>query len=269
MTRDQLHIQTHGSGGQWPLVLIHGWGMHGGVWQPLLERLSPHICLHVVDLPGMGYSHPLESAGLDAMAAHLLQALPAQADFCGWSLGGLVAMRLAMLQPERVRRLVLVGSTPCFVNSRRSDGNAPWQYGVEAQVFHEFAAQVGADYHATLIKFLTLQCMGSTDSRSTVKQLRASFSERPAPTEKTLKDALRMLLDNDLRTEIAALNKPTLLIHGDRDNLAPVTAAQWMAQQLPQAGLRVIAGASHAPFLSHPEQFSEALLQFLETDKPR
>lgn len=266
----RLHLETHGDPHNAPqLVLIHGWGMHGGVWQPLIERLSPHICLHVVDLPGMGFSHPLESASLDAMAAQLLQVLPTQADFCGWSLGGLVAMRLALQQPERVRRLVLVGSTPRFVNSTLSGGHGAWQHGVDAAVFHEFAAQVGADYHATLIKFLTLQCMGATDSRNTIKQLRASFAERPAPAAKTLQDALLMLLENDLREEIAALQKPALLIHGDRDNLAPVGAAHWMAQQLPQAGLRVIAGASHAPFLSHPEQFSEALLQFLEADTPR
>lgn len=266
----RLHLETHGDPHNAPqLVLIHGWGMHGGVWQPLIERLSPHICLHVVDLPGMGYSHPLESASLDAMAAQLLQVLPPQADLCGWSLGGLVAMRLALLQPERVRRLVLVGSTPCFVNRHAQNGRQPWQHGVDATVFHEFAAQVVADYHATLIKFLALQCMGAADSRNTIKQLRASFVERPAPAAKTLQDALLMLLENDLREEIAALQQPALLIHGDRDNLAPVAAAYWMAQQLPQAGLRVIAGASHAPFLSHPEQFSEALLQFLEAGNPR
>ena len=266
----RLHLETHGDPHNAPqLVLIHGWGMHGGVWQPLLQRLSSQVCLHVVDLPGMGFSQPLESTSLNAIADQLLEALPATADLCGWSLGGLVAMRIALKQPERVRRLVLVGSTPRFVNSSQSDALQPWQYGVDAAVFHEFAAQVGADYHATLIKFLTLQCMGSTDSRNTIKQLRTSFAARPAPAAKTLQNALGMLLDNDLRAEIPALQMPTLLIHGDRDNLAPVAAAHWMAEQLPQAGLRVINGASHAPFLSHPEQFSEALLQFLETDKPR
>ncbi len=266
----RLHLETHGDPqNSRQLVLIHGWGMHGGVWQPLLERLSPHVCMHVVDLPGMGFSQPIEPVYLDAVAESLLQVLPDAADMCGWSLGGLVAMRLALLQPERVRRLVLVGSTPCFVNRHAQNGRQPWQHGVDAAVFHEFAGQVGADYHATLLKFLTLQCMGSTDSKNTIKQLRASFTERPAPAAKTLQDALSMLLENDLREEIAALQKPALLIHGDRDNLAPVGAAHWMSQQLPIADLRVIAGASHAPFLSHPEQFSEALLQFMEADQPR
>ena len=72
------------------------------------------------------------------------------------------------------------------------------------------------------------------------------------------------MLDSDLRDEIAQIRKPTLLIHGDRDTLAPVQAAHWMMQQLPVGFLRVISGAAHAPFLSHGEQFIDTLNQFLE-----
>jgi pimeloyl-[acyl-carrier protein] methyl ester esterase len=75
---------------------------------------------------------------------------------------------------------------------------------------------------------------------------------------------LRVLLETDLRSEIENLRRPALLIHGDRDTLAPVQAAHWLAQQLPFGRLRVMAGASHAPFLSHPEQFIAALIEFLE-----
>jgi pimeloyl-[acyl-carrier protein] methyl ester esterase len=84
------------------------------------------------------------------------------------------------------------------------------------------------------------------------------------PTSQTLHKALNILLDTDLRSEVDRLRKPTLLIHGDRDTLAPVQAAHWMMQNLPMGYLRVMAGASHAPFLSHQEQFVEALIQFLE-----
>lgn len=258
-----LHIETYGSFEATPqhLVLIHGWGMHGAVWQPLVKKLSKHFFLHLVDLPGMGMSQPMVSHQLESVAAKLFEALPAEADICGWSLGGLISMRMALMQPERVKRLVLVGSTPCFVNNA---GMAAWHDGIDAEVFRNFALQVSMDYQATMLKFLTLQCMGASDTRSIIKQLRASFAERSTPTVATLQGALRMLLENDLRPEIPMLQKPTLLIHGDRDTLAPVQAANWMSQHLPQASLRVIAGASHAPFLSHTEQFTEALLQFLE-----
>jgi len=255
-----LYIEPHGSFEATPqnLVLIHGWGMHGGVWQPLVQKLSQYFYLHIVDLPGMGFSTPIEPAHLHAVAEKVAEVLPANADICGWSLGGQVAMRIALLQPDRVRRLVLVGTTPCFVNT------ADWEYGIEASVFKQFASQFGEDYQAMLIIFLTLQCMGSSQTRSIVKQLRTSFAERPVPTQTTLQKALHILLDTDLRAEIESLRRPVLLIHGDRDTLVPVQAAHWLAQHLPFGRLRVIAGASHAPFLSHPDQFIAALIEFLE-----
>lgn len=264
-----IHLETHGNTEQTPhhLVLIHGWGMHGGVWQPLIKTLSKQYCVHIVDLPGMGFSPSTEPYHLPALAERVLEVIPAQSDICGWSLGGLVAMQLAMMQPERVRRLVVVGGTPCFVNGDEFEGRAAWQYGVDGDVFYQFAQQIKQDYQSTLIKFLSLQCMGSSDSRNTIKQLRESFATRPTPTGQTLQQGLRVLMETDLRPDLERIRKPVLLVHGDRDSLAPVQAANWLAQHLPFARLRVISGAGHAPFLSHGTQFIETLAQFLEPSR--
>jgi len=250
------HVEIIGQGQ--PLVMLHGWGMHSGVWQPLIKKLSAQYMLYLVDLPGMGNSRPLEPYHLHALADEVAQVIPGVSDVLGWSLGGLVAQRIALNQPDRVKRLVLVGSSPCFVNK------AGWDSGIEPSNFETFAENVNSDYKATILQFLTLQCMKADDARSTLKQLRASFNTRPTPTQTTLHRALQILLDSDLRDEIANIRKPTLLIHGDRDTLAPVQAAHWMMQQLPQGFLRVISGSAHAPFLSHSEQFIAALNQFLE-----
>jgi len=253
---NNTHIEAIGQGPN--LVLIHGWGMHSAVWQPVIKKLSRLFTLHLVDLPGMGFSRPIEPCHLHAMAENLAEILPPNSDIVGWSLGGQVAMRIALDYPEMVRRLVLVGSTPSFVN--KSD----WQFGMSPDIFSSFAQSVNADYQKTMTQFLTLQCMGSKDARSTVKLLRKKFAERPIPSTQNLQKALQILLDNDLRSEIEFLRKPTLLIHGDRDSLVPVQAAHWMMQQLPMGYLRVVAGSSHAPFLSHQVQFIETLTQFLE-----
>ena len=250
------HVEIIGQGQ--PLVMLHGWGMHSGVWQPLIKKLSAQYMLYLVDLPGMGNSRPLEPYHLHALADEVAQVIPGVSDVLGWSLGGLVAQRIALNQPDRIRRLVLVGSTPCFVNK------AGWDAGIEPSNFETFANNVNSDYKATIMQFLTLQCMKADDARSTLKQLRASFDTRPTPTQTTLQRALHILLESDLRDEVANIRKPTLLIHGDRDTLAPVQAAHWMMQQLPHGFLRVISGSAHAPFLSHSEQFTTALNQFLE-----
>ena len=251
-----IYIETTGAGPN--LVLLHGWGMNSAVWQPIIKRLGKHFTLHLVDLPGMGLSRPTEPYHLHILADKIAEMLPANADIAGWSLGGLVAMRIALDKPDLVRRLVLISATPCFVN------NSDWNAGISADIFQKFAQNVDADYHHTLTQFLTLQCMGAKDARATVKLLRKKFAERPAPTSQTLQRALDILLETDLRSEVERLRKPTLLIHGDRDTLAPVQAAHWMMQNLPMGYLRVMADASHAPFLSHQEQFAEALIQFLE-----
>ena len=250
------HVEIIGQGQ--PLVMLHGWGMHSGVWQPLIKKLSAQYMLYLVDLPGMGNSRPIEPYHLHALADEVAQVIPGVSDVIGWSLGGLVAQRIALNQPDRIRRLILVGSTPCFVNK------VGWDAGIDPGSFESFADNVNHDYKATILQFLTLQCMKADDARSTLKQLRASFETRPTPTQTTLQRALQILLDADLRDEITSIRKPTLLIHGDRDTLAPVQAAHWMMQQLPHGFLRVISGSAHAPFLSHSEQFISAINQFLE-----
>lgn len=250
------HVEIIGQGQ--PLVMLHGWGMHSGVWQPLIKRLSAQYMLYLVDLPGMGNSRPIEPYHLHALADEVAQVIPGVSDVLGWSLGGLIAQRIALNQPDRIRRLILVGSTPCFVNK------AGWDAGIDSTNFESFANAVNSDYKATILQFLTLQCMKSDDARSTLKQLRASFETRPTPTQTTLQRALQVLLETDLRDEVGSIRKPTLLIHGDRDTLAPVQAAHWMMQHLPHGFLRVISGSAHAPFLSHSEQFITALNQFLE-----
>ena len=250
------HVEIVGQGK--PLVMIHGWGMHSGVWQPLVKRLSKDYMLYLIDLPGMGNSRPVEPYHLYNLADEVAEMIPGVCDVVGWSLGGLVAQSIAVSQPDRIRRLVLVGSTPCFVNK------IGWENGVDPANFSAFADSVNHDYKNTIMQFLTLQCMKAHDARSTIKELRKSFELKPTPTQTTLTRALHILLESDLRDEVAKIRKPTLLIHGDRDTLAPVQAAHWMMQQLPIGFLRVMSGAAHAPFLSHSDLFIQALNEFLE-----
>jgi pimeloyl-[acyl-carrier protein] methyl ester esterase len=261
-----IHIEITGTGPN--LVLLHGWAMNGAVWQPLVKSLKKYFTLHIVDIPGMGLSRPIEPYHLHMVAEKIAEMLPANADIVGWSWGGQVAMRIALDHPDAVRRLILVGTTPCFVNKENIKAQQEWNVGIAPEIFNQFADSVDADYHKTMTQFLTLQCMGDLRARITVRMLRKKFEERPAPTTQTLQKALNILLETDLRAEVEYLRKPTLLIHGDRDTLAPVQAAHWMMKNLPVGFLRVIAGASHAPFLSHQEHFIDALVQFLEPVAP-
>jgi pimeloyl-[acyl-carrier protein] methyl ester esterase len=186
---------------------------------------------------------------------------PSGLSILGWSLGGLVAQQIALNQPDRVEKLILVGTNPCFVSK------PDWPHGIAARHFEQFNERFAQDFNATLLNFLTLQCMHAKDARSTVRQLRIAFAAKPTPTQDSLNQALDILLQTDLREEVGRLFQPALIIHGDRDTLAPVSAAHWLAMHLQRAHLRVIAGAAHAPFLSHAEAFCEAVEAFM-ADEP-
>lgn len=252
-----LYLRTLGDGPD--LLLIHGWGMHGGIWQGVTAALAQRFRLHVPDLPGMGYSSAQAYASLAELSALLLPQLPQRFHLCGWSLGGQVALDLALRDAARVERLALVGTTPRFVSA------ADWPHGVDVALFQQFARDVSDHYQETLSRFLSLQAMGGEATREQARQLRARFAERPAPDVAALRQGLRLLLGNDLRASLAGIGQPSLVLHGANDTLAPVAAARWMAEALPAARLEVIAGAGHAPFLSHPSRFAHLVTQFLES----
>ena len=98
------HVESVGRGP--PLVMLHGWAMHSGLWAPLLPRLIARFRVHCVDLPGHGFSPSLVPYTLDSITQAVAAAFDASPDTAdtplivlGWSLGGAVAMRWASTRP--------------------------------------------------------------------------------------------------------------------------------------------------------------------------
>lgn len=248
-----LFIERRGDGE--PLVLLHGWGLHGGVFAPLVARLSERFETWNVDLPGHGRSAPLAAFSLDAVAGRVAAAVPAGATWLGWSLGGMVA--LAAARHAAPLRLVLVGASPRFI----ADGDWP---GTPADVLHGFAESLTQDYRATLKRFVALQARGSEHAREETKQLRDHLFDHGEPDTGALRGGLAILEQADLRPDLADCATPTLLVGGQRDTLVPAAALEATASRLPRGRLALIEGAGHAPFLSHPAPFAAALAEFLD-----
>lgn len=254
-----LHVESHGSGV--PLLLIHGWGMHGGVWDGLVPRLAERFQVMVVDLPGHGRSRGsgdgAGETGVDAIVDRLSASFSEPLAVAGWSLGGMVAQRWAVRQPRQVSKLVLLASTPSF--AERTD----WAHGMPTATLLQFAAELEQNHAATLRRFIALQVRGSEGERELLTNLRASLFARGEPQMDALRGGLGILRDADLRATLPAIAQPSLVIAGERDKLTPPGASRYMAQALPQARLVEIAGAAHAPFLSHPEQVLHSMMEFL------
>lgn len=246
-----LHVEQQGAGPD--LVLLHGWGLHGGAWQPLAPRLAASFRVHLVDLPGHGHSRDTPFGTLDAVVDAVAACTPAGATVCGWSLGGLVALRLATRHPARVAALALVSSTPCFV--RRDD----WPHGMAPETLEAFAEGLRAEPAKTIRSFVNLNALGGPHARDRMRELAALLVERGTPPSPALAAGLALLRDTDLRDEVASIDRPAAVIHGGRDVLTPVGAGRWLAGRLPNARFVEIPEAAHLPFASHPGAVAEAL----------
>ncbi|HQS56914.1 MAG: pimeloyl-[acyl-carrier protein] methyl ester esterase [Gallionellales bacterium 35-53-114] len=250
-----LHIESQGSGE--PLLLIHGWGMHGGMWGQVAEQLALTHRVHLVDLPGHGGSAACTPYELDNLVQQLSEQFGEPLAVCGWSLGGQVALRWAQLHPEQIKKLVLVATTPCFV--QQDD----WSGAMAAETLQDFAASLMQNHALTLKRFLALQLRGSENERELLLDLRARLYANGEPDIKALQGGLDILRDTDLRGQLKHLAQPALVIAGGRDTLTPAAASEYLAQTLPDARFVKIEGAAHAPFLSHPQIFMQHMTSFL------
>jgi pimeloyl-[acyl-carrier protein] methyl ester esterase len=249
-----LYVERFGSGPE--LVLVHGWGMHGGIWAGLSQRLAPRFRVTVVDLPGHGRSPLATRMDIDGIADELAALVDQPAAWLGWSLGGLITLALAQRHPPRVRALVLVDTTPRFVQG------ADWTHGMASEVFAEFARSLELDYRATLLRFLSLQGGAGEAGRALVKSLRSEMFRRGEPQLAALRAGLAILRDTDLRAALGGIRSPALVVHGSHDRLTPPAAGEFLAARLPQARHRLFRGAGHAPFLAEPEAFAAAVEEF-------
>ena len=253
-TSGPLHVETSGTGP--PLVMLHGWAMHGGLFASLVPTLARRYQVAVVDLPGHGFSATVEPYTTDAVVNMLAQRFSQEKEpltVLGWSLGGMIAMRWALTEPARVCRLILVGSTPRFV------AGADWPHAITAATLARFGDELRAAYRPALLRFLALQVQGGEAGRAALSELRRAIFARGEPSEAAMAAALSLLASTDLRAEVSAIEAPTLVISGDRDTLTPSGASRWLADALPDARHIEINGAAHAPFLSHRAAFDAAL----------
>ena len=236
------------------LVLVHGWGLHGGIWGDLPAQLAKHLRVTTLDLPGHGRSRTVEGdLSLDAITDQVAALCSGPTIWLGWSLGGLIALNAALRHPEKVARLVLVGATPKFVQA------PDWPQAMPAGVFAEFSRNLSQDYRATLSRFLSLQLGSDASARTLLKQLRADLFAHGEPQPEALAAGLGILEHTDLRARLEQIQVPALVVHGSLDRLAPPAAGEYLAMNLPNARLLCVEGAGHAPFLSHPAQFLDAL----------
>lgn len=246
-----IHREVCGEGR--PLVMIHGWAMHSGVWREFARQLAKHRQVICLDLPGHGRSGSIDTFALPDIGKALLDAIPVRKfSLLGWSLGATVAIDMASRYQDRVESLCLLAGNPKFVQGY------DWP-GVKFEVLDAFATLLTCDVRLTLMRFLALQVNGLADGKRLLQLMKDAMQECEPPPVKVLRYGLDTLEQSDLREDLKHLQCPVSVILGDRDKLIPPACGLAIKNLKPDINVHMLENAGHVPFLSHAPQLLEIL----------
>lgn len=260
-----LYYEDHGSGQ--PVVLIHGWPLSGRAWEKQLPALlDGGFRVITYDRRGFGdSSKPVSGYDYDTLAADL-QALLRKLDLhdstlVGFSMGGgEVARYLRIYGTARVSKAVFIAAIPPFLP--KSDDNPK---GVDPGGFDEIKKALNADRPQFLTgffsKFYNVDALGGRAISD--EAVRLSWNIASGASPKGTSDCVSAWL-TDFRSDLAVIDVPTLVIHGDADQILPVAATgERIHEAVKGSQFVVIDGGPHGLTWTHAERVNAALLEFL------
>ena len=257
-------LATDVTGSGEPLVLFHGVGASRVVWRHVTPLLAPRRRVIAPDLPGFGESAPA-GPGFDleptarALADRLAEAAGGRFDLVGNSLGGAVAVELAAIRPDLIRRLVL---------------SAPAGFTPPKPALADVAGAVLGPL-TTLRRTVGVPLAGSPTARRALLYGTIAEPQRlSAEDARTMLEASRgstrigaaveTLLKTDLLPVLKRVRAPLGLIWGTHDRIVPIAALERIREIREDAAVEILDDAAHLPQLEHPAEFVEALERLLE-----
>jgi pimeloyl-ACP methyl ester carboxylesterase len=214
-----------------PVVLVHGLAGSSRWWRDTETALGRTHDVHTLDLPGFGSERRARFALADApdRVAERLESF-GPAHLVGHSLGGLVCARVAALRPDLVDRLVLVAPAGSLTRTTIRSHALPLAHAL------------------------------GTAAPSFLRLLAADVL-RAGP--RTILNAARELLHDDVLPDLRSIAAETLLVWGERDPIVPPNVGEIFRAELRSARLELLAGARHVPMVERPREFTALLQEFL------
>jgi pimeloyl-ACP methyl ester carboxylesterase len=264
-TELKLYYEDHGSGD--PVILIHGYPLSGSSWEkqiPSLLKAGKRVITY--DRRGFGKSsQPTVGYNYDTFAQDLDRLVHAlkidKFSLVGFSMGGGEVVRyIGKYGSSKVKKAVIIGGVPPYLIKANDNPE-----GVDGSVFSGIEKAVSADRYAFFTQFF--QNFYNTDkllgTRVSEEALRASWNVA-ALSSATASLACVATWHEDFRADVAKVNVPTLVIHGDSDRIVPFEAAgARTAKLINGAKLHVVKGGPHCVPWTHADEVNQALLAFL------
>jgi pimeloyl-ACP methyl ester carboxylesterase len=255
-----LNLEYYSEGSGQPLLMIRGFGSSAAAWgEPFLEELRAAFTIVRFSNRGTGQSDPGSGDTTVRMmaddAANLMTALGLErSHIFGVSMGGMIAQEFALAYPERVQGLVLGCTTPGGPNAPTANADviatltpAPGSTR-EEQIRAAWPGMVSAEFLA--------------ERRDFLEEMLAEALVHPTPLETIVKQmtAVRAF---DAYDRVSGIAAPTLVIHGDADELIPYANGKLLHEHIPGSEMPTIPGAGHMFWWEQPSASARAMVEFL------
>lgn len=257
-----LYYEDRGSGR--PVVLVHGWPLNGASWERQVSvLLGAGFRVITYDrrgfgrssAPGTGYDYNTFASDLAVLLRHLDIR---DAALAGFSMaGGELARYMAQSGGERISKVCFISS---IAPALRKDGNNP--DGVDPAIFEGLKAGIEADRFAFLTQFLNT-FYNADKTGISAEALRASWQVAAGSSAYAMLNCVDAWLE-DFRDDVRTIKVPTLVIHGDSDQIVPVQhSGARMPQFVPHAKVHIIKNGPHGVLWTHATEVNKALLDFV------
>ncbi|MEN7530012.1 alpha/beta fold hydrolase [Cupriavidus sp. DL-D2] len=249
-----LKVRVDGREGPW-VVLAHALAANLTLWDDTARHLASRYRVLRIDMRGHGGSDaPVGAYTMTRLADDVIAVMDAldigQAHFCGVSVGGMVGQTLGVRHAERLLSLTLVDTidhTPMTAHpmwaNRIGQAEAHGMKGLQEGTLERWMTQPYRDGHPEAVERIA-QMIRATPVQGFVGVAQA-------------------ILAFDLAEAIRRIRCPTLVVVGDKDEGAPVSMAQSIAEKIPGAKLEVLPDAAHLSFIEQPERFHAVFDVFL------
>jgi len=246
----QINYKMAGEGE--PLLILHGWGGSSNSWIEVQKILAKEgLKVIVLDLPGFGKSKspplPWGVEDYNRFVSNFIGEIGLEkVNLMGHSFGGRIAIKFAVLHPERLKKLILCAS---------------------AGIKHPL------NFFQSIILKLSIfgNFLFSKRPFKRYKDVAQNFfysllrHKDYAKAKGVMKETLKKVLEEDLKPELCQIKTNTLLIWGSKDKAVPLEDVYLMKENIPQSVLEIIQGTSHTPNLEVPEKLAEVILRFIES----
>ena len=266
-----IHYKTYGQG-EPTFILLHGFGASVFSWREVVEPLAQHGTVIAYDRPAFGLTErPLEWEGespygpqaqVDIVLGLMDELGVEKAILVGNSAGGTVSMQVALQHPERVEALILVDAAVY------AGGGAPsWSRPIlKTPQMNHIGPLIARQLQAQGVEFIKT----AWHDPSKITQDIFDGYQKPlqiANWDKALWQLTVASEESGLVERLAEITMPTLVITGDDDRIVPTEQSLRLADELPNAELKVIAQSGHLPHEEKPVEFMQSVTDFLSTLK--